>query len=99
MRDTTVTEAEWPIICHRCGVRLTPGRGDVWVVKIEAFADPTPPLVNPGEPLEAITPEIEDLLEQMKDLSAQELMDQVHRRLTVLLCAACYRSWIENPTS
>jgi hypothetical protein len=30
-------------------------------------------------------------------LSAQEAMDQVYRRLTIHLCATCFRSWIESP--
>jgi hypothetical protein len=34
----------------------------------------------------------------MKDLSPQETMDQVYRRLSVNLCGQWYRRWIENPT-
>ena len=30
--------------------------------------------------------------------SEQELMDQVYRRLVMLLCRPCYESWIEDPT-
>ena len=41
--------------------------------------------------------QIELLLEQMKDLSEREALDQVRRRLVIHLCAACYRPWIENP--
>ena len=33
----------------------------------------------------------------MRDLSEQELIDQVYRRLTIHLCEPCYRQWIENP--
>jgi hypothetical protein len=32
-----------PLLCDRCGVELTPGKGDFYVVRIEAVADPTPP--------------------------------------------------------
>jgi hypothetical protein len=33
----------------------------------------------------------------MKDVSEREALDQVYRRLTIHLCTACYRQWIENP--
>jgi hypothetical protein len=41
--------------------------------------------------------EIARLIEQMRDLSERELMDQVYRRLVLYLCGPCYRQWIENP--
>ena len=85
------------LFCHRCGCSLEPGEGNFYVVRIEAFADPTPPSLDldqegfdPGE-------EIDRLIEQMKDMSEQELMDQVHRRVTIHLCGPCYRQWIEDP--
>ena len=88
-----------PLLCHRCTTILQAGRGDFYVVWIEALADPTPPSISdadlacdPGE-------EIDDLLEQMRSMSERELMDQVHRRVTIHLCRSCYEQWIENPTS
>ena len=35
-----------PVLCHRCGVELTPGAGNFYVVCIEAFADPSPPIIS-----------------------------------------------------
>ncbi len=90
--------AEFPLVCYRCGAEVSPGEGSFYVVRIEAFADPTPPRQGWTEPLPGIAAEIDDLLERMRDLSAQELMDQVYRRLTLFLCTPCYRAWIENPT-
>jgi len=86
------------LFCHRCGAVLTPGEGSFYVVRIEAFADPTPPNLSADE-LEGIDPgeEIDRLIEQMRDMTEQELMDQVYRRLTVHLCGPCYRQWIESP--
>ncbi len=88
---------EAALLCHRCGRELFPGRGDFYVVRIEAFADPTPPelaeWINPEE-LEA---KIDELIEQMRGMTEQELMDQVYRRLTLHLCGDCYRVWIEDP--
>ena len=89
---------ETHLFCHRCGLTLQPGRGDFYVVRIEAFADPTPPDFSDDEAGD-VNPaaEIDRLLEQMQDLSEQDLMDQVYRRLTIHLCGSCYRTWIENP--
>jgi hypothetical protein len=88
----------WPIACHRCGAELTPGEGSFYVVRIEAFADPTPPRVDDDVSLAEIETEMAQLLESMSDLSPQEMMDQVYRRLTLLLCTGCYQRWIDNPT-
>ena len=42
--------------------------------------------------------ELDRLIAGMQELSEQELMDQVHRRVTLSLCGRCYADWIENPT-
>ncbi|HUT00998.1 MAG TPA: hypothetical protein VM031_00980 [Phycisphaerae bacterium] len=86
------------LFCHRCAAILTPGKGDFYVVRIEAMADPTGPDLS-DEDLAKLDPaeEIDRLIEQMWDLSEQELMDMVYRRLTIHLCGPCYRKWIENP--
>ncbi|MGB2820297.1 MAG: hypothetical protein WBF17_04910 [Phycisphaerae bacterium] len=86
------------LFCHRCGEILTPGRGDFYLVRIEAMADPTGPDIS-AEDLAERDPaeEIDRLIEQMRDMSEQELMDMVYRRLTIHLCGPCYRKWIEDP--
>ena len=94
-----MTEGEHvDLLCHRCGVILAPGRGDFYVVRIEAMADPGGPDVSAGE-LADLDPsaEIDRLIEQMRGMSEREMMDQVYRRLTIHLCGACYRKWIEDP--
>lgn len=90
--------ADMHLFCHRCGATLTPGEGNFYVVRIEAFADPTPPNLD-LDALEGVDPgeEIDRLIELMRDMSEQELMDQVYRRLSLHLCGPCYRQWIENP--
>lgn len=89
-----------PLVCHRCGGELMPGKGNFYIVRIEALADPTPPR-DTGEysrwTAEDFDAEIQALLDEMKDLTEGELMDQVYRRLTIHLCGRCYRTWIENP--
>jgi len=76
---------------------LSPGRAELYIVRIEAFADPTVTITE--EDLQRdIRAEIKRLVETMSHLSEQEAMDQVYRKLTIYLCNACYREWIENPT-
>ncbi len=88
---------ELTLLCHRCGCRLAPGTGDFYVVRIEAFADPTPPNLPGGVDAAELDEAINRLIEQMRGMSERELMDQVYRRLTIHLCGACYRQWIEDP--
>jgi hypothetical protein len=89
---------ESPLFCDHCSTVLTPGRGSFYVVKIEAMADPTPPAFTEGLRARDIGREIDRLIARMRDMTEQELMDQVYRRLVLYLCTPCYRRWIENPT-
>jgi hypothetical protein len=86
------------LLCHRCARMLHRGEGSFYIVRIEAVADPTPPVIDGDESATDFATEWERLLDEIRGLSEQELMDQVHRRLTLLLCAPCYRDWIEAPT-
>ena len=88
---------ESPLPCHRCGKLLEPGRGDLYVVRIEALADPFPPRVDAPREGEDLFEQMEALIEQMRDMGPTDLMHQVYRRLTITLCGACYRTWIEDP--
>ena len=88
----------WSLCCNRCGVELKPGEGNFYVVRIEAVADPTPPRFSEEDLQHDPRAEIERLIEQMRNLSAQAAMDQVYRRMIIYLCNPCYRQWIEYPT-
>ncbi|MBS3733375.1 MAG: hypothetical protein KGY99_00415 [Phycisphaerae bacterium] len=91
-------EADNALLCHRCGAVLRPGAGNWYVVRVEAFADPTPPeIATDADPAETAA-EIERLIEQMRHSSATDLAEQVYRRMTLHLCGRCYAAWIENPT-
>jgi hypothetical protein len=78
---------------------LTPGRGEFYVVQIEAVADPSPPNLDSYEEQDndSIRHRYEELVEQLKDVSEQEGNDQVFRRLTITLCKDCFQTWFENP--
>jgi hypothetical protein len=87
-----------PLFCDRCSEELVPGKGNFYVVHIEAVADPSPPDLDERDLAENPRREIARLIEEMSDQSQQELMDQVYRRVTIYLCLPCYTTWIENPT-
>jgi len=89
---------ESPLFCHRCAVELEPGRGDFYLIRIEAVADPTPPTITKEDLERDHAAEIDRLFKATAELSDQEAMDQVYRRLTIHLCGACYSRWIEDPT-
>jgi hypothetical protein len=90
---------EMPLTCHRCGKGLQPGQGDFFLVRIEAMADPFPPVFTEQDMFRDSAAEIRRLLDGMRDLSAREAMDQVYRSLVVYLCNPCYRQWIEDPVN
>jgi hypothetical protein len=90
--------ADQPLFCDRCLNRLHPGRGDLYIVRIEAVADPSPPEFTAEDLARDHRRELAEIAAQLEDLSAREAMDQVFRRLTIFLCGQCYRHWIENPT-
>src|SRR5438132_10324823 len=101
MRGLQMAEKPYPTadppLCARCAAELKPGTGSFYQVNIEAIADPTPPDVADEDLAGDIREQIEQLLARMQDLSPQEAMDQVYRRLTLYLCVPCYRQWIEDP--
>lgn len=89
---------ESALFCARCATELIPGDGSYYVVKIEAVADPNGPTLASDIPSSnEIRRQIKKLIAQLEDVSAQEAMHQVHRRLTIHLCGKCYSGWIENP--
>ncbi len=92
-----VADDEISLLCHRCGRELFPGRGDFYVVRIEAIADPSPPDLEGWVDPHELAERIDELIEQMRHMTERELMDQVYRRLTLHLCGDCYRVWIEDP--
>ncbi len=84
-------------VCDRCGREIHPGRGDFYLVRIDAVADPSPPRITAEDLAQDVRAEIERLIARMREMTEQELQDQVARRVIVRLCVPCYRDWIEDP--
>jgi hypothetical protein len=87
-----------PLLCRRCGNRLTPGQGNYYRVTIEAVADPAPPDFCAEDLAQDFEQQIKQLLDRLRNVTEREAMDQVFRRVVLYLCINCYRSWIDNPT-
>jgi hypothetical protein len=74
---------------------IEPGSG--YCVKIEAFADSEmPPLSTEGAEAGGEM-EIAELLEQMRDMTGDELQDGVYRAFAFRLCPDCHRDFLANP--
>jgi hypothetical protein len=86
-----------PLLCSRCLKSLLPGRGEFYVVQIEAIADPSPPEISPSDLARDYKADWRAIVAALADTSPQEALDQVYRRMVIHLCNACYAEWIENP--
>jgi hypothetical protein len=84
------------ILCDLCGSSV-PAHGH-YIVRMDIFADPSMPAMN-TEDLEELDfdHQLDSLLEQMKQMSADDLQDDVHRRFEFRLCRACQRRFLANP--
>ena len=96
LMDTSISDHNH--LCHKCGITLQPGRGQLYVIRIEALADPYPPVITEQDLAEDTTKQMQQLVDQMNHMSERELQDQVARTLTIELCNRCYLLWIEDPT-
>ena len=84
------------VLCDLCDRPVSP-HGH-YIVRMDVFADPEMPPVTSEEVAEADYQQaMKELLEQMKDMSADELQDQVHRRMEFKLCRACQMRFLANP--
>lgn len=85
-----------PEYCELCGKELE--AHNHYVVRIDVFADPSMAPTGSAE-LEAVDFDavIDGLLEQMKDMTTEELQDQVHRRFELKICPACQPEFLANP--
>jgi hypothetical protein len=83
--------------CKRCLKEVHPGRGDYYLVRIDAVADPQPPIITQEDLDRDVGAEIERLIRLMKTLTEQQLERQVYLQKAIYLCVPCFNRWIENP--
>src|SRR3982751_5109870 len=72
--------------CRRCHREVYPGRGDYYLVRIDAVADPEPPVFTEEDLDQDVGAEIERLIRRMKGLGEEQLERQVHRQKAIYLC-------------
>ena|SRR5436305_2082280 len=84
------------VACAFCGRSVE--IHESFIVRIDVYADPTLPDVT-SEELAAIdsSAAMANLLEQMKDMSSDDLQDGVHRQFEYRLCAPCQKAFLANP--
>ena len=85
------------LLCKRCSKEVHPGRGDYYLVRIDAIADPEPPVITEEDLELEVAAEIDRLIRLMKGLSERQLEHQVHRQKAIYLCVPCFKRWIEDP--
>ena len=85
------------LTCRRCRREVHPGRGDYYFVRIDAVADPEPPVFTEEDLDQDVGAEIERLIRRMEVLGEEQLERQVYRRKAIYLCVPCFNRWIENP--
>ena len=69
-----------------------------YVLKISLYADPAMPAMSEAELQKRdFEKTLTDLFEQMKDLTADDLQDQVHREFAFRLCPLCHKQFLANP--
>jgi hypothetical protein len=84
------------VICDICGQVVAPHAH--YIVNIEVFADPKMPPLDTDELEEKDLPQtMAKLMSELKQYTAEELQDQVHRRFEYRLCRACQMRFIANP--
>lgn len=69
-----------------------------YIVRMDVFAEPSVPDLSSDELDEAdLERTIDQLIEQMKHMSPEELQDQVHRRFEFCVCGECQKKLLANP--
>jgi hypothetical protein len=82
--------------CDICGAVAPPGSH--YIVRMDVYADPSVPAMSTDQLQEAdFDQKFADLLEQMKHFTADELLDDVHRRFEFTVCRPCQRRFLANP--
>ena len=69
----TASETMSQLQCKCCSKEVHPGRGDYYLVRIDAVADPQPPIITQEDLDQDIGAEIERLIRRMKSMSEQQL--------------------------
>jgi len=82
--------------CDLCGITIAPGAH--YVVRIDVFADPAMPKMSTDEIDQLTSAEhLAELMQQLQQMSEDDMQDQVHRRFEYKLCQPCQQRFLANP--
>jgi len=76
--------------CRICG-RLPGKKETAFVLRVELFADPSPPVIAREDLEKDLRAEMEQLIQDMENVDPEEARDEVHERYEYWVCAACRR--------
>lgn len=84
------------LLCARCSRELEPGRGDFFEVRIQAVADPYPPILEERDP-KVLRRDIKQTLRGLSEVTSREAAEEVAVQRVLHLCNRCFKQWIEAP--
>ena len=85
-----------PVTCDLCDRAMD--KHASYVVRMDVFADPAMPPLSEDELMGTdFDATLDELLDEMKGMTAEELQDGVHRRFEFRLCPGCHRRFLANP--
>jgi hypothetical protein len=83
--------------CDLCGKTIRNGADSRFVVKVEVYATYEPLEISDEDTDEDRGDEIEDLLDEMADMDAEQLDDQVYKTFRYDLCQECHAAYLKDP--
>ena len=83
--------------CDLCGRALKPNEDTRYVVKVEVYAAHDPMEITSDQLDEDRQEEIEQLLDEMSDMDADDLEDQVYKTFRYDLCTGCHAAYLKDP--
>ncbi|HEX8521260.1 MAG TPA: hypothetical protein VF669_03320 [Tepidisphaeraceae bacterium] len=84
------------VLCDLCGTTIPPHAH--YIIRMDVFADPSMPEIM-TEDLEEkdLEASMQDLINQMKKMTEEELLEQVHKQFEFKICRPCQVKFIANP--
>jgi hypothetical protein len=85
--------------CDMCGKVLLAEEDARYVVKVEVYAAYDPMEVTEKDLEADRSEEVQDLLDEMADMDADDLEDQVFKTFRFDLCPECHAAYLKDPLS
>lgn len=83
-------------ICDMCGARIGPGKLR-YALKLTVFAAYDTLKIGFADLAEDYEDEIQELVEEMKDMDPRQLEEDVFKELSFDLCRSCQQGFIKDP--